>query len=82
MASGLPIIATDVGGLKDVVDQNGVLIDAGDEDALLSAMIKMMDASEAEYQYMATDSKRMVNSYSSVRMAEQYEQVYSKLFSR
>ncbi len=79
MASGLPIIATDVGGLKDVVRQNGVLIPDGDDDALLSAMKRLADASPAEYDRMAQQSRQIVNEYSSVRMAEQYEQAYDTL---
>ena len=43
-------------------------------------MNTIMDVSSSEYEFMATNSKQMVKSYSSVRMAEQYEQVYEKLF--
>ncbi len=82
MAAGLPIIATNVGGLRDVVDKNGILIPAGDDEALVSAMIKIMDASASEYEIMAENSKSMVKNYSSVRMAEQYEQAYDKLLDR
>lgn len=82
MAVGLPIIATDVGGLRDVVDKNGFLIKAGDDSALLSSMNKMMTASLAEYEFMAKESKTTVKNYSSVRMAEQYEQIYKELSNK
>jgi len=82
MASGIPIVATNVGGLIDVVDGNGILVDVEDDDALFSAMNTIMELSQSEYEIMANRSKQMVKGYSSVRMAEQYEKVYEKLFKR
>ena len=82
MASGLPIVATNVGGLKDVVDGNGVLIEAGDDEALLSAMLDMMDTSEFKYEMMAKKSKEIVKNYSSSRMAELYERSYGELLDK
>ena len=38
MAAGLPIVATDVGGVCDIVTDNGILIPAGDLDAMVQAM--------------------------------------------
>lgn len=81
MATGLPIIATNIGGLKDVVDGNGILIEAGDDEALFSAMVTILDSSKAEYESMAETSTNIVKSYSSVRMAEQYEQTYENLLN-
>lgn len=79
MAAGLPIIATDVGGLCDVVTDNGILVKAGDGRALFSAMKRIMDSTDAEYTLMSESSKSTVNGYSSVRMAELYEQVYKEI---
>lgn len=43
-ACGLPVIATRVGGIPEVVDSsNGVLVEAGDETALLNAMQDFLD---------------------------------------
>lgn len=38
MAAGLPIISTDVGGMKDIFKDNGILISDNDDTALLCAM--------------------------------------------
>jgi len=41
---GLPVIATNVGGIPEMVDQDsGVLIDAGDEDALIEALNQFLN---------------------------------------
>lgn len=43
MSCGLPVIATRVGGIAEVVNtENGLLVDSGDEAALLKALQKMM----------------------------------------
>lgn len=44
MASGLPVIATDVGGIPELVsEKTGILVNPGDEDALLKAVDSMLD---------------------------------------
>lgn len=40
MASGLPVISTNVGGVSDIVRDNGVLIDADDQTALVREMLR------------------------------------------
>ncbi len=79
MASGLPIISTDVGGLKDVVNQNGALISAGNDGELFSAMHKMITASNNELASMSAVSRKLVLEYSSEKMAEQYKNIYNGL---
>lgn len=44
MAAGLPIISTNVGGIKDVVQENGILVQDDDKSALYEAMKEMMIA--------------------------------------
>ena len=41
MAAGLPVIATDVGGLRDIVTDNGILIPSGDTEAMTAAMERL-----------------------------------------
>jgi L-malate glycosyltransferase len=45
MAAGLPVVATDVGGIPEVVrsDETGVLVPPGDAEALADAVISLMD---------------------------------------
>lgn len=43
MAAGLPVIATDVGGLRDIVTDNGILIPAGDQKAMVLAMKRLYE---------------------------------------
>ena len=41
MAAGLPVISTDVGGVIDIVTDNGILIESDDADAMAEAMERL-----------------------------------------
>lgn len=79
MASGLPVISTDVGGMKDVVKGNGILIQDNDDEALLNAMDRLYLLNEKERKAMSSCSIEMVQSYSAEKMAHEYEVLYQKL---
>lgn len=79
MATGLPIISTDVGGLKDVVQENGFLIPDNDEDALYRAIWQVYHSTANEKKSMSMASQRIVQGYSSESMARQYEKIYDKV---
>ena len=75
MASGLPIVTTDVGGLKDVVSDNGYLVE-NNENRLLDAMDAILRLKPAERAAMQESSLRIVEEYSSTTMADQYTELY------
>lgn len=79
LATGLPIIATDVGGLHDVVRENGVLIRDGDEDALYHAMKELLDSSDDSIDRMRCKSLLIAENYSSKKMAEMYTDLYRRV---
>ncbi len=79
MAAGLPIISTDVGGLRDVIDGNGTLIPAGDDDALYIAMKECLYNSKEKNNEMSRTSLSRVEEYSSRKMAEGYALLYDEL---
>ena len=79
MAAGLPIVSTNVGGLCDVVKENGRLVVAGDEEALYSAMRELYELPPEKRAQMGDKSREIVQGYSSENMARQYEMVYLRL---
>jgi glycosyltransferase involved in cell wall biosynthesis len=81
LAAGLPIVSTDVGGLKDVVKGNGKLVQDGDEDALHQAMLNMMELDDREKIVMSTASLKIAQSYSSRRMSKEYEIIYENVLN-
>lgn len=81
MAAGLPIISTDVGGMKDIVKDNGILISDNDDNALLCAMKKFLQCKVSEREHLGTISRQIVKEYSSVEMAKKYVEIYKDFLS-
>lgn len=79
MAAGLPVVATNVGGLADVVQENGILVPVGDEDALYRAIEQIFLQKQEETKKMSQVSLRLVQDYSSTSMARAYERIYIKM---
>ena len=77
LASGMPIISTDVGGIKDAVTSDcSILIGAGQEDQMLDAMLKLSDG-EARVK-MGQAAKIQAGLFSASIMASKYEDLYLK----
>jgi glycosyltransferase involved in cell wall biosynthesis len=79
MAARLPIIATDVGGVRDLAQENGILIADNDEEGLYSAMKKLRDNVELR-QEKAEKSYEMVQAFSAKQMTEEYSALYDEIF--
>lgn len=79
MAAGLPVVSTNVGGLADVVQDNGILVPAGDDEALYQAVMKVYEANKEQFEGMSQASLRIVQGYSSESMARAYEEIYSEI---
>jgi glycosyltransferase involved in cell wall biosynthesis len=78
MASKLPIIATDVGGVRDLAQENGILIADNDEEGLFWAMKKLRDNIELR-RIKAEKSYEMVQSFSAKQMAREYSALYDEI---
>lgn len=78
IASGLPVITTNVGGVGDVVrnEREGLLIEPGSKDALVDAMERFCDAGFRDK--MASSSLLRARCFSSSEMAKGYERIYFK----
>lgn len=75
MASSLPIISTNVGGMKNVVKENGFLIPDNDENGFLRAMMEMRN-NENLRKEMGKISLGMTEPFSSKTMAHKYVEIY------
>lgn len=77
MSAGLPILATNVGGLKDVVIDNGYLFE-DNEEALLNSMQRIITNTD-KLKQMGDKSKEIVCEYTSEKMAEKYMEIYDRM---
>lgn len=81
-SSALPIVATDVGGNKEVVvdGETGLLVAAGDATALGMAMRRAMEMPPAELQAMGARGRAHVSEqYSLPRIVDAWEATYREL---
>ncbi|RDE24794.1 TIGR03088 family PEP-CTERM/XrtA system glycosyltransferase [Motiliproteus coralliicola] len=83
MASGLPVIATDVGGARDLLEpeQQGQLIPSDDEQALAEAIGRYADDRNLLRQHGASGRRRTEQLFSLDRMTAQYDSLYQSLVS-
>ncbi|HEU5053689.1 MAG TPA: glycosyltransferase [Hanamia sp.] len=81
LCSGLPVISTDVGGIREVIDEeNGVLIESENEDQLLEAMNNMLENfGKYDKQKIAAEAKEKFN-YQTV--ANQFQEAYKEVLGR
>ena len=80
MSFSLPVVAARVGGIPDLVshEENGLLVDAGDAQALAAALIKLAGAPELRQRMGAAGSQRAAG-FSPQRRAERYLTVYRQV---
>ena len=78
MAVGLPVIATDVEGLKQVVEGAGVLFPVGDEVAL-SVIIKDIIGDKTKYARMSKMSKERAQRYDISLLIRAYSDAYMQI---
>ena len=80
-ASGIPVVATRVGGIAEHVDaQKGMLVDAGDENSLIRGLSQMLDQSET-YDHKAI-RQYAVDNFSIEAIAAQFVAIYTAIASK
>ena len=79
MAMGLPIVATNVTGNRDVVcdDKNGLLVPYNDSNAFRQALLKIK-SSEKMYEKMSKASRQMADQYSWDKISKVFLEVYKE----
>lgn len=78
MASGKPVVVTNVGGNPAIVEQgvNGFLVSAGEADSLAQALLKLADDSELHQPMATANINKVTEHYSIQSMTRQYEALY------
>lgn len=81
MASGLPVAATAVGGVPELVTDNGLLTPSGDAVALAEAMGSLAQ-DPALWQKLSARAQKNVQAFDSGKIARDYEEEYLTLVKR
>lgn len=82
MAAKLPIISTNVGGISDVIKGNGILVNVDSEEEFLNATETMINMKQDEINAMKEESFKIVQDYSSIKMADNYTKVFDELINK
>jgi len=79
-AAGLPAVATDVGGVGEVVgEQTGILVPPGDPAALAGALRQMADDPEGRRTYGRAARSRVTERYGAARLIGDVDALYREL---
>lgn len=84
-ASGLPIVATDVGGNGEIVldGETGFLVPLKDPDQLAQAMLRLMSLPQEERKHMGEKARRNVeDNFALEKIVDRWEKLYYELLSR
>lgn len=81
MAAGLPVIATDIPGNRDLVapDQTGCLVPVGDRAAFARRTISLLDNPELAARWGAAGRQRVLSEFSVARMVARHAALYEEL---
>lgn len=78
MATGRPVITSNISPLKDIADENAVLVDPSDAGAIRAA-IKMLIENREVYQRYQQKGIKHVELYRIEKIAAQYRELYQRL---
>ena len=81
MLLGIPVIATDTGGIPDVIDagETGLLVEPDSPVAMAEAMKKMVRSSTLRNQLASEAKYRVAREFSPTRQRELLEMLYSTM---
>lgn len=81
MAAGLPVVATQVGGMPEVIeaDQSGLLVPSGDDAALAEAVLRLADDPHLRRQLGLAGRARAYALFSETRMHSEYQRLYQEM---
>ena len=78
MACGLPVVASNVGGIPEMIDsnQNGILIQPGNERGLSAALLKLIGDRNFAKRLGSNARKKACEEFSSLKMATDTAEMY------
>lgn len=83
MATGLPVVATRVGGNPELVTENinGMLVPVGDAETMADALTRYILSAELRRSHGQASRQRVIDQFSLDRMAEDYSRLYCSLLT-
>lgn len=84
LAAGVPVVATDAGGTRTVVDdgETGFVVPVGDVASLAARLERLRDEPGLRDRFAAAGRRRMRERFSTSRMADEVDALYRELLTR
>lgn len=82
MSAGLPVIASSVGGIPELVSHTGLLVPAKDTKALTNAIIKLVDNPKLREELGKYAHIRIKEKFSTENMVKKTEKLYEKILAK
>lgn len=81
MSNSVCVVATNVGGLKEIIDgnENGILINKGDYKSIANSVELLLDNEMLRKKYAELGKKKIINEFNINKMRKSVEEVYNKL---
>ncbi len=82
MQANVPIIASDVGGIPDIVqnEKNGILVPVKDSEAIYKAIEKLYNDAELRSE-LSAEAFRSIDNFNFEKMTDRYENIYKEVIS-
>jgi len=80
MAAGVPVVASDLPGLAEVVGQAGILVPPGDSEAMANALKQLLGSAELR-QKLSTAGRQRAQEFSIQKTAQQFIELYGRVLS-
>jgi len=84
MAAGIPIVATKVGGVPEVIKdgETGILVPPGDGHILAMSIVRLLEDRPFAGKMGTTARESVAHRFSLTRMVQTYQQIYAQLISK
>lgn len=82
MAAGLPVIASRVGGNKELLKDTGWLVPPGDEDALSKTLVEVLQEPQKALEMGSLSKTKILQDYTLSKMIEKHEKLYLYLLQK
>ena len=81
MACGLPVILTDTGGARDLVDGNGFIVDTHSSESIKTVIKKYIDNRQLVEDH-GRKSRAIAEKFSWQAMTDRYMVIYKKVLNK
>jgi glycosyltransferase involved in cell wall biosynthesis len=82
MSAGRPVVASDIGGLRDIIrdGKDGILVAPGDAEALYTALARVLDDTNLRRR-LRTAARRRADDFAAEQIVPQVEQAYNDVLA-